>query len=247
VRLLILGSGYLGAMLARLAPDALHTSRSPAQRAADRRWLRFDADDPTSWGGLTGVEADAAVVALPLHARLDVAGLWNALAAITTRVVVIGSTSALRAMNGVVSDETPIDARGPRAAAEEAVRLRGASLLHAAGIYGPARNPLDWVRRGRIANAGKLVNLIHVDDLARACLFVLERFRPALRAVASDGRPRRWSEIITHAVARGWIVDPHLPDEPDPLSKRVLPRLLPDLGFTLAHPDLFAELERLES
>jgi hypothetical protein len=247
VRLLVLGSGYLGGALARLAPDALHTSRTPAERTADRRWLRFDADDPPSWGGLSGLRVEGAVVALPLSPHLDLAGLWSVLAGVTARVVVIGSTSAFPAGVGVVSDDTPIDASDPRASAEEAFRLRGASVLHAAGIYGPGRNPLDWVRRGRIVNGGKLVNLIHVDDLARASLFGLERFHPGQRAVASDGRPRRWSEIVAHAAARGWIAEPRLPDEPDPRSKRVLPRLLPSLGFNLEHPDVFAEIEGLEN
>jgi len=245
MNLLVLGSGFLGAALARRCPGSVHSSRDPGMRPADRRWVRFDARDASSWASLEGLVVDGVVVALPLDPEMELAALWERLQSVASGVVVVGTTSAFGEAREV-TDTTPVDPTNPRAAAEEQLRVLGATVLHAAGIYGPGRNPLDWVRRGRVDNAGKLVNLIHVDDLARACLFLLDGFAPGLRIVCSDGTPWRWRAIIEAAVARGWITDPRLPDEDDPRSKRVSPGWLAAHGFRWEHADLVAELERLE-
>ena len=242
---LVLGSGYLGTALAVRCPDAVHTSREPANRSADRRWLRLDVADKSTWGALDGLIADVVIVAAPMTPEYDLEALWKLLATISSRVVMVGATSAF-GNAGVVTDDSLIDPMNPRAAAEERLRIQGAAVIHASGIYGPGRNPLDWVRRGRIANAGKLVNLVHVDDLARACLFLGETYESGLRVVCSDGTPRRWRDILAEAVVRGWIADPHLPDEEDPSSKRVVPQELIRRGFRFAHADLSDELQRLE-
>jgi len=243
---LVVGSGYLGRAVASRCPDALHTSREPQARPQDRRWLRFDLDAPSTWGVLDDVAAEVVIVAAPVGPRHDLELLWRTLVAVSPRVIVVGTTSAFVA-GDEVTDSSPVDPTNPRALAEEELRSRGAAVLHAAGIYGPGRNPLDWVRRGLVTNAGKLVNLVHVDDLARACLFVGDRFEAGLRAVCSDGEPRPWGEIVSFAVDRGWIADPRLRDEEDPRSKRVRPAALALRGFRLAHPDLLAELAVLEA
>lgn len=242
---LVVGSGYLGGALARRCPSALHSSRDPQARPQDRRWLRFDLDEPVSWAVLGAVSAEVVIVAAPLDPRHDLERLWSALASVSDRVIVVGTTSAF-AVADEVTDTSPIDPRNPRAAAEEQMRRRGAMVLHAAGIYGPGRNPLDWVRRGLVTNAGKLVNLVHADDLARACLFLGDRFEAGLRLVCSDGIPRPWREILAPAVSNGWIAEPHLRDEEDPRSKRVRPAELWRRGFELEHPDLIAELAAIE-
>lgn len=245
--LLVLGSGYLGGAIAALEPDSVHTSRNPARRSADRTWVAFDAADPTSWSILAPGRFRGVVVALPLDERLPLGALWSALATTRAPVVVIGSTSAFGTA-AEVTDTTAIDPSDPRAAAEERWRRNGAVVLHSAGIYGPRRNPLDWLRGGRVRDLSRTVNLVHVADLARAARFTLANVAPGTRLVISDGHPRPWAEIALEASVRGW-----LPGwEPDaaggPVTgKSVRPSLLAGSGFTLDHPDLLAELAILES
>ncbi len=243
---IFLGSGYVGRFFAALEPGAVHTSRDPARVSGRPGWRRFDAADPSSWGWLEDTPATGVIVSFPFDKGADPAALADLLLRVSPRVVCIGSTSAFAGGGDEVDDEAPIDVSGPRAGAEEELRRAGGTVVHAAGIYGPGRNPLDWVRRGRIADGAKVVNLVHGEDVARACAFLLERFTPGGRLVLSDGCPRRWSEIVAHAVARGTLADPHLPARGDGPSKRVVPRRLPAMGFALAHPDLLAELDLLE-
>jgi hypothetical protein len=245
VRIAFLGCGYTGQFFSFSGDETLRTSRSPTR--ADRPgWGRFDSTQPDTWPAVRHFAPDGVVVAFPLSGASEERGLGEFLLALSPRLVCLGTTAALAAAAGVVDDGSPLLPDNPRALAEEGWRQRGATVLHAAGIYGPGRNPLDWLRRRRIANAGKLVNLVHGEDVARACRFVLEHFSPGERLVISDGRPRRWREIVAFAVQRGHLADPQLPDRPDPTSKRVVPRLLPERGFTLIHPDLFVELDILE-
>ena len=75
-------------------------------------------------------------------------------------------------------------------------------MLRVTGIYGPGRNPLDWIRQGRIGPSRKYVNLIHVEDLAAICLAVLDRGYPSEAYNVSDGQAHTWKEICVTAQQR---------------------------------------------
>lgn len=245
MRIAFLGSGYTGRFFSFRGDETLHTSRSP-DRGSRPCWTVFDPARPDTWEALRSLAPDGVVVAFPLGGAAHEASLSEFLLALAPHIVCIGTTGALLPVDGEVTDGSFLVPGNARSVAEERLRSLGATILHAAGIYGPGRNPLDWLRRGRIANAAKLVNLVHGEDLARACRFLLERFQPGERLVISDGQPRTWRDIVARAVQRGYLRDPQLPDAPDPASKQVRPRELLRRGFALAHPDLFAELEALE-
>lgn len=245
MRIAFLGSGYTGQFFSFPGDETLHTSRR-RERAGQPGWEVFDSARPETWRALEEFAPQGVVVAFALSGSPHEAALGDFLLSLSSRVVVIGTTGALLPVDGEVTDGSSLVPDHPRALAEERLRTLGAAVLHAAGLYGPGRNPLDWLRRGRIGNAGKVVNLVHGEDLARACRFLLEHFHPAERLVISDGQPRPWREIIAFALQHGYLEDPQLPDRPDRTSKRVAPGELFRRGFTLAHPDLFAELEALE-
>ena len=58
MNILVLGSGFLGSALASRCPGAMHTSRDPASRPSDRRWLGFDANNQATWTSLDGLTVD---------------------------------------------------------------------------------------------------------------------------------------------------------------------------------------------
>jgi hypothetical protein len=241
MRIALLGSGWLGRFFpAGQDHEVLHTARKERQGAAI-----FDSEDPTTWGAVRGWRPDGIVVTFPAGPCSDPAALADFLRSFDAPVVAVGTTSSLVASQGEITDASPADPNDPRAAAEEYLLRAGAAVLHSAGLYGPGRNPLDWVRRGRIGSAAKLVNLVHGGDVARACRFLLEHPRRGERLVLSDGRPRRWADIVAFAVRSGWLADPGLPAIPV-APRRVSPRTLPAMGFTYRHPDLEAELALLE-
>ena len=120
-------------------------------------------------------------------------------------------------------------------------------MLHVAGIYGPGRNPLDWIRQGRVGPSRKYVNLIHVEDLAAICLLALEKGKPGEAYNVSDGQPHIWNEICTTAQQR-WGVAATAEKEDRSSGKRISnAKLRAELGYALKHPDLYEALALIES
>ncbi|HKO32032.1 MAG TPA: hypothetical protein VJU54_12900, partial [Nitrospiraceae bacterium] len=145
-------------------------------------------------------------------------------------------------------ESAPIDLSKPRVAGEEYLRKDcGAIVLRVAGIYGPGRNPLDWIRQGRVGPSRKYVNLVHVEDLAAICLFAMDRGKPGDTYNISDGTPRTWEEICATAQQR-WGVTAAAVNQDLSLGKRLSnAKLRTELGYTLKHPNLYEAVALIES
>jgi nucleoside-diphosphate-sugar epimerase len=123
----------------------------------------------------------------------------------------------------------------------------GAIVLRLAGIYGPGRNPLDWIRQGSVGSSRKYVNLIHAEDLAAICLLALDKGKPGEVYNVSDGTPRTWNELCATAQQR-WGVAAAAIKEDHSSGKRISnAKLRAELGYALRHPDLYEALAMIES
>ena len=254
--LVILGTGYTGRVLFRQARAegriVFAASRTPETHLLDippEQRLLFDLDHHETWNAIP-TQADA-VWTFPAVPPDTITAFGEQIAPHLRRLIVLGATSAYdgspQAMRGEPVDETAsVDRSIARVQGEELLRERyGAIVLRVAGIYGPGRNPLDWIRQGRVGYSHRYVNLIHVEDLAAIILQALEDGMPGDTYNVSDGTPRRWSEIMDAAAAR-WGTAKPLPADPT-AGKRISNRkLLAELGYTLRYPDLYKALEELE-
>jgi nucleoside-diphosphate-sugar epimerase len=140
-------------------------------------------------------------------------------------------------------ESAPVDLTKPRVQGEECLRTDcGAIVLRVAGIYGPGRNPLDWIKTGRVAASRKYVNLIHIEDLASICLTALKHGKPGEVYNVSDGTPRTWDEIFRFAQQHCAIAPPASPARTES-GKRISNRKLSrELGVTILHSDLYTQL-----
>ena len=258
--LIILGYGYTGRHIMELAlkrgTSAWATSRNPNLQLATVPFpqrLEFDLVRLETWGHLP-TEADLVwcFPATPLstvqrwaetqHSRLN-------------RLVVLGSTSAYEESDHSteypppwINESAPIDLTKPRVQGEEFLRKDcGAIVLRVAGIYGPGRNPLDWIRQGRVGPSRKYVNLIHVEDLAAICLSALERGKPGEAYNVSDGQPHTWNEICTTAQQRWGMTAASANKDASPGKRISTTKLQIGLGYTLKRPDLYEALALIES
>jgi nucleoside-diphosphate-sugar epimerase len=147
-----------------------------------------------------------------------------------------------------IDESAPIDLTKPRVQGEEFLRTNyGAIILRVAGIYGPGRNPIDWIRRGRVNPSRKYVNLIHVEDLATICLLMLEKGKPGEAYNVSDGHPYIWNEICATAQQR-WNVETAAVTDDRSTGKRIsTAKLRSELGYSLRHSDLLEALAMIES
>ena len=256
--IIILGTGYTGRHLAGALTTTSRpffaTSREPDKNLshvpADRR-MQFDLEQPSTWPNVpVGVDLIWCFPATPLE---QVQAFARALDALSQRMVVLGSTSAYEASDHSteypppwIDESAPIDLTKPRVQGEEFLRKDcGAIVLRVAGIYGPGRNPLDWIRQGRVGPSRKYVNLIHAEDLAAVCLRALDKGKPGEAYNVSDGTPRTWNEICATAQQR-WGVTAAAANEDHSPGKRISnAKLRTELDYRFQHPDLYSALQAL--
>ncbi|WP_447986647.1 hypothetical protein [Nitrospira sp. Nam74] len=254
--IVILGAGYAGRVIYRHATargiSALVTSRTPDTHldfAPFSRRLPFDLEREVTWRNIPlGCDLIWCFPATPLKA---VSSFADAVLRKVRRIVVLGSTSAYETStdhsDSVLDESAPIDHTRPRVRGEDYLRTHvGATLLRVAGIYGPGRNVLDWIRRGKVGPSQRYVNLVHVEDLAAICLSAFEEGRAGEIYNVSDGQPRRWSEICEIARTR-WGVSPVKSDPDQRAGKRLsIAKLTRDLHYRFQYPDLYAALDAIE-
>jgi hypothetical protein len=255
--LIILGSGYTARFLfplaARQYPNVFATSRDPDTHLGHllpEQRLRFDLAQPDTWANIPhDTDLLWCFPAAPLNL---VQQCSEQLMTSRRRLVVLGSTSAYDTGDSQdyppswIDETAPIDLTKPRVQGEEFLRKNcGAIVLRVAGIYGPARNPVDWIRTGRVGPSRKYVNLIHVEDLASICLLALERGTPGETYNVSDGQPRTWKEICV-AMAQNLHSTTPPPESDEQSGKRISThKLVATFGSVIRHQDLYTELTRL--
>ncbi len=257
--LVILGFGYTGRCIFRLAHTParriLASSRRPESHLTeipppDR--LRFDLTDQSSWHALPW-EADL-IWTFPATPLDQVQAFARHYCHAGRKLVVLGSTSAYdrndhppAELPPWIDETSPVNGDLPRVQGEEYLRTHhGAVILRVAGIYGPHRNPVEWIRRGRVGPTNKFVNLVHVEDLAQLCLQALEYGQPGASYNISDGHPRRWAEICHEVSSRWGVLSPRQANA-DEAGKRILnQRALTQLRYRLRYPDLYQALRSIE-
>lgn len=206
----ILGAGYTGTRVARLARSrglsVVTTVRSPA-RAAELSAEGFeviasDVIDPDVLAPRTGPDTHLVVCFQAdgetdqrLSPRFSHAG----------SIVYVSSTGVYGPVRGIIDDSTALPARpsdrsARLLAAEDAWRNVGATVLRAPGIYGADRGLHLRVARGehRIPGDGTtFTSRIHVEDLAE--LLLAARNVHGATFVVGDRSPATQNEIV------GWI------------------------------------------
>lgn len=259
--LTILGSGYTAKFLLPLAQhrysQVFATSRDPGRHLnhlnSDQR-IRFDLAQPETWQAIpTTTDILWCFPAVPIELVrqfADTASLH------TRRLVVLGSTSAYDVDASAeyppswVDETAPIDLKKPRVQGEELLRTTyNAIILRVSGIYGPGRNPVEWIRTGRVTRSRKYVNLIHVVDLASSCLAALTHADSGGVYNISDGDPRTWMDIC-QMVEQRWAIRSSDSQEAHATGKRVLNKRMCELlklsGTGLRYGDLFEALELIQ-
>jgi nucleoside-diphosphate-sugar epimerase len=255
--IVILGSGYTGRYLASALSKGSRryfaSSREPANHlphVPQTQRIQFDLGQQETWKNIPE-EADLlwCFPAAPRDLVRQFAATWKAP---PRRIVVLGSTSAYDIGGSDeypppwIDETAPIDLTKPRVQGEEYLRTKlGAIVLRVAGIYGAGRNPLDWIRQGRVGPSRKYVNLIHVEDLAAICLAMLEKGTPGEVYNISDGTPRTWEDICRTVQTR-WGIAAKGRRKEDETGKRISTRkLVHNLQPRLQHSDLYANLQTL--
>ena len=133
------------------------------------------------------------------------------------------------------------------------------TIARLGGIYGPGRTLADFMRKGRytlIDGGKKVTNRIHVHDIARAILTVVEKGPKEHRIFNfTDGHPqpaRDVVEFVCEQTSLEWPPEETLEEyarrteDPNRLARRtnairvLNERLRRELDFELVYPDVFS-------
>jgi len=255
-RVVVLGCGYAGAAVARLARAHGHevlTQVRSAARAAALRAEGFEvrevpAIDDAFVTALAVDEDTHVVIAFPPDGVTD-ARLGPQLAR-AGAITYVSSTGVYGDHRGVVDDLTPVAHASERAAkilaAEQAYRASSATVLRCPGIYGPDRGLHVRMLKGehRIPGDGtRHLSRIHIDDLAQ--LVLASGAAAEARGetyVVGDAEPAAQIDVVRFiAESYRLPLPPHVPLESVHESLRAdrrvdASRVLGALGVTLRHP-----------
>jgi len=252
--LVILGAGYTGKFLYQAAQrhgrEVLVTSRTPNHHlsyASPSHQLEFDLEQPTTWSNIP--KNSDIIWCFPALPEDQAIAFTKTVASQERTLLILGSTSAFPSpLHQDKMDEcSPINLTLPRVHAEETLRERfQAIILRLAGLYGPNRNVLHWIRKGKIRNTSKWVNLIHIEDVAEICLGALQECQKGESYIVSDGTPRQWSTIFDEA-KKTWNIPIPPPAPLKNPGKQLNPqKLFSSISYQLQHTDLFEALKEIE-
>lgn len=265
--ILIVGCGYTGEALVRLVrANGTHVTatRRVASLCEGADVVAVDVTQTVDWDSLLdGV--DAVVWSVPTLPKLDdhLAPLRRMCVAAQSRdlaVVYISSTSVFGNHAGQpVEDDSPCHPDSPagimRLESERIVLgMPRGIVVRPAGIYGPGRDLASSIVAGRyeVVDPHKLTNRVHVDDLARSIVFVLEHEAFGRAFNVADGKPTEVGDVVDFLVTTYGIPRPATASLDEFRARRgedaaarwvnqhvVIPRRLLDAGFTFHHPDIY--------
>ncbi|HEU0146171.1 MAG TPA: NAD-dependent epimerase/dehydratase family protein, partial [Bradyrhizobium sp.] len=231
MKLFIAGLGYTASRLIATRGDAFDRI-SGTVRGADKRaqltWLDielFDGSAASPDASTKAASADVVLISVPPSPSGD-AVLDHFATAIADgaarRVIYLSTVGVYGDHAGAWIDEDTVpepelDRTVSRLAVERRWRdLLGDRLavLRLAGIYGPGRNALLELRRGRsrrIVKPGQVFNRIHADDIARAIMAAIAHERGGIWNICDD-EPAPPQDVIAYAAALMGIPPP--PEQP---------------------------------
>ncbi len=250
--LVILGAGYTGLRVYQQAIKkgwlVFATSRNPQDQLCDipsKHRLRFDLRQTHTWATIP--DPAHLVWCFPAIPFELVKEFLSSRTQHASRLLVMGSTSAYEVNEIPITEKSPLKTNLPRVETEEYLRTTfGAVVIRFAGLYGPGRHVFDWIRKGKIQNTSKWVNLLHVEDAAAICLLALEHAADGSTYLASDGSPRTWAEICTLAASK-WQIPIPAPTPSQHSGKQVsIQKLQTELNYTFNFPDLSQALDHIE-
>jgi nucleoside-diphosphate-sugar epimerase len=245
---LVLGAGYTGHFLIQKLRQEGYDVRCTRRSSSAPDVIPFDLENESTWANLP--TADVTYWTFP-PSSLELAKRFLAKHKVSMgRIAMVGTTSAfvVDTPDAIITETTPKKPNLVRNSIEDFFLSQGAVVVHAAGIYGPGRDPRRWMSSGRVQPSSKYLNLIHVEDLCQI-LIAAGDYRPAgapsgKTYLAADGNPYRWVEIFNRL---GVAAPPAETKAETPESKRIDPqKTLGELKVTLKYPDLFSGLISLQ-
>lgn len=210
MQIALFGYGFTAKLLERDARQAGHSVFVVSREAAagvDLAWDLGHWPPPAASNWQRGF--DVAVLTLPPQSIQP--RFWPWLHTLAARRMLFGTTSIYQRHGNDIDENTPLDHGHDRVAVELDFLAAGGEVFRLSGLYGYERNPLYYIKTGRVGYEPRQVNFIHGDDVARAVLTALAGPPRANVFNLADGQSHTWCDIIDRAVAAGYFTHDRTP------------------------------------
>ncbi|EPG67807.1 hypothetical protein [Leptospira wolffii] len=249
-KIAVLGLGYVGRRIFRSLKKE-HDVLAFSGHTLEQDSRLADFSDPEVVRNFSsefeGSPFDFLILTFPIHNLPSREELLEVLPKVAKRFWLLGTTSIYVRNGSEITEATPLDPEHERFAIEKRFLSIGGRILRLSGIYGPDRNPADWIRKGKVQKTKRQLNLIHGDDIAEAVRGLLSYPGEDLPGefVLADNQWHTWLEIFRFLEDHGKI--PVLPEaEIDREDGFVDPSLIRKFLPGLQTKDFWRELEKLE-
>ncbi|ALE40321.1 hypothetical protein KQY10_05305 [Leptospira interrogans] len=193
---------------------------------------------------------DLSLVTFPVQKLSDPTAFLDVLFSVSKNSILLGTTSIYKRIPDII-ESTPILKDHDRFVVETDWLRRGGKILRLCGIYGPLRNPADWIRKGLVKKNSRQLNLIHGDDVALTISLLIQKIQTAGWDMIpnvlnlSDNQWHTWKEIFSFLEEHNKISETSIEEsikEDCFIDSEKIRILLPDLQTK----DFWIELENLE-
>lgn len=191
MKVLVLGKGYVGSAFCERFPDTVGTRRKVTRKETPS----FDLENSATWKNLP--KSDTVVWTFPATPLNKVQEFYESKLSDCQNLIVLGSTSryVVKRQKQRIDENSEIDTNILRVQGEEYLKSKGATILALAGIYGPDRDPVNWLYKGLIKNPKKMLNLIHLEDIINIIDYFIKNPSPGETYNLADGEAKSWQEI----------------------------------------------------
>jgi len=188
MKTLIIGSGFCARELLQVIP---HSQSTELPEFCTKSQIPLDINNENDWK--TFLEYERCIITCKLTDSKRAAKLAQLLR--NKCVILLSSAKCFKNsdIDGCISEDSPLSSNLRNDA--EIYFSKFAYILHLGLLWGAERQVSNWLKRHRIKNGNKLVNFIHVNDVARIASIFLEHTASAGRYLISDGTPRHWREF----------------------------------------------------
>ncbi|WDE97034.1 hypothetical protein PQO03_03565 [Lentisphaera profundi] len=191
---LILGNGYCGSRIFTKSKNSAITSRTPK----NEHMIHFELSDKSTWKNLP--HAHTVIWTFSCKGLSEELEFYQYLKTISKQVIIYSTTSVYKHSvdQEIITESTALDFDKVRLRAEEKIRLLGANIFTLCGIFGPQRDPKNWLLKGLIKSPDKVVNLIHIDDIIELTFLLAKKNFSSCRINLCTGKNDEWQDLAKH-------------------------------------------------
>ncbi len=210
-KIAVFGLGYTGLRILR-ALQKEHEVLGISRQTKESDSILLDFSDSSALGNFAesyeNSPFDFLILTFPIHTFPHSDFIIQILPKLSKKFWLLGTTSIYQRDGSDITEKTPLDPTHDRFEIEKQFLEIGGNILRLSGIYGPNRNPADWIRKRLIPKTKRQLNLIHGDDIAETVkmLFAYQGGDLPSELVLADNQWHTWLEVFRFLEDHGKII-----------------------------------------